>query len=396
MTERWQGMFCMDALATKFDLEYWDCTDVCKPAYEASTVLYRDYTRIIKDREDMRNQLSRLPKDTVILSHILLGGYNYELHRLISSYNKNRVGVDFWANSMYAFLKETTEQLDREKEGHFSSLHKKIDYYLSKIPILFYGVKFIELGGGEKFRAFKDEDKKTRRYFKSLALYKPYQITVKPRTEYSINHPDYEKYLGIIQSNENPLIEGKYIVFLDQYYPKHPTLKTENPEVDFDVLAQPYYESLNSFFDKIEMQYKCRVIIAGHPIANYEHNPFGGRQIIYYKTAELVSASIGVLMHYSFSVSFPILFNKPLCLITNKALAPATEIKRNQQRFSTTFNQKIVNTDDVANVAGVVTPIEDTIREKYINTFFDTSIKEKNEVILQHHIEKIHNEIIKI
>ena len=391
LTERWQGMFCADELSKKFDLEYWDCSSICKPFFEASSVLDRSFSRKIIDFSDMESQLSRLPQDTVIISHIHLEGFNYKLHKLISSYNRNRVYVDFWANRITAFLESSDSANNRRKEIRKNSIWSQL---LKRAPFLDSCVKFVEYKGGPEYRKYRDEHRKLQRYYKAVPLYNRFLISVKPHMRYSINHPDYEKFLSVVQDGGKALVEGRYAVFLDQCFPRHPSLKTENPDIDFEALAQPYYSSLNAFFDKIEKEFKCRVVIAGHPVANYEQNPFGDRQIFYFKTAELVASSIAVLMHCSFSISFPILFDKPVCLIANKALLQATEIRSNIGKFSIAFKKDIVDTDYAADVSKVLTPIDEAIRKKYIDTFFDTSIKESNGRLLAQHIESIHETIV--
>lgn len=391
LTERWQGMFCMDALANHFDLEYWDCSDICQPSFESSSSLKREYAKTICNVLEMEENLNRLPKDTVVFSHIHLEGYNYKLHKLISSYIRNRVYIDFWANRISLFVEEA-----ELKDGKSSkqTLSKKIEPFLKKIQPLYYLVKYLELGGGSKYIAFRDEDRKLRRYYKAVPLYNRFLITVKPHTAYSINHPDYEKYLSVKETNDKPLVDGRYVVYLDQCFPAHPSLKTENPDVDFESLAPSYYESMNSFFEKVEKQYGCEVVIAGHPIANYEKNPYGGRKIIYFKTAELVASSVAVLIHCSFSVSFPILFDKPFCILSNSAIRNATEVRNNIERFSKCFEQPIIDTDNVVDVTDIFKPLSREIRERYINMFFDTSVKEKNSEILANHIISIHAKIV--
>ena len=84
-------------------------------------------------------------------------------------------------------------------------------------------------------------------------------------------------------------------------------------------LAPLFYGSLNSFFSKVEQHFGCKVVIAAHPSSVYTNNPFDGRDIIYNKTCELIKDCTAVCMHTSNALSYAILFNKPLALLTNKA-----------------------------------------------------------------------------
>ena len=392
LTERWQGMFCIDALASKFDLEYWDCSKICEPAFEATTTLKRDYICTITNMEDMEDNLRRLTKDAVVISHIHLDGFNYEIHKLISKYIKTRVFVDFWANSIEAFVQNTTK-----KNTKIDKLIGYVKHLLWHSGAVYYLVRFLRAIRNRRLsdvRSAIDDRKNAKRFLRAKKLYNNIDITVLPHQQFSINHPDYEKYIDIISQEEKPIIEGDYIVFLDQYFPMHPTLKSENPDIDFDSLKEPYYNSLNLFFDKLEKEYGCPVVIAGHPIAKYDKNPFGNRSIVYFKTAELVHESKYVVLHNSYSISFVLLFNKPFCMITNNAHQFSSVSRKKNDLFGKTFKRDLVNVDLLQDVHHLFTLADYDVREKYIESFFDTNVKEKNAEILARHIEAIHYGIV--
>lgn len=396
LTDRWMKMFCMDELAIHFDMEYWDCSVICTPSFAASSCVERDYVRKIGSIGEMKKKLGRLPTDTIIVSHIHLDGFNYQLHKTISRYIKTRVYVDFWANDISGFLYGITSGDDIGISSH--SLFGRIKNQLRKIDGLYYLyliVKCLKRGYGKK-EFYTKLDKRNRfiRYEKSASLYNNVNITVLPRQRYSINHPDYEKYVTLVTSNCGSLVSGEYIVFIDQYYPLHPTLKSEDPNVDFSELVSPYFASLNSFFDRVEEEYHCPVVIAGHPIAKYDKNPFGGRRIMYFKTAELVQYSKAVLMHNSYSVSFVLLFDKPFCLLTNWAHRQSTETQRKIMLFGEAFNKEFIDVDNVNDVRGLFQKAKKEIRDKYINAFFDTTVMQKNDSILTNHLKNIHDDII--
>lgn len=394
LTERWQGMFCMDALANRFDFEYWDCSMICNPAFESVISLERDYVRTITNKVDMENNLQRLPQDTVVISHIHLDGFNYEIHKLISRYIKTRVYIGFWANSIEAFVRGTT--VDKNKSRNRKVI-EKAKQLLWQMGIVYYFIRFVRAIRNRRLSDLKsalDDRKRVKRQNRSKNLYNNINITVLPHQQFSINHPDYEKYLDIITQEKNRIIEGDYIVFLDQYFPAHPTLKSENPDIDFDSLKEPYYKSLNSFFDKIEKEYGCPVVIAGHPIAKYDKNPFRNRTIVYFKTAELVHESKYVVLHNSYSISFVLLFNKPFCMITNNAHQFSSVSRKKNDLFGKSFKRDLVNVDLLENVHNLFALADHDVREKYIESFFDTTVKEKNADLLARHIEAIHSGIV--
>ena len=89
LTSRWFNSFCMDELASIFDLEYWDLAGLANPTYEAreEDIIARDYSKRIDTLSELRRNLKQLSYDAVILSHIHMNEHNYKLHKLISSYH---------------------------------------------------------------------------------------------------------------------------------------------------------------------------------------------------------------------------------------------------------------------------------------------------------------------
>ena len=353
-----------------------------------------NYAVKINNVEELKRRLNHIPKDTIIISHIHLDGFNYKLHKIISCYNKFRVYVDFWANDISLFLYKQENKNTALPTG-LRLFWEKTKGSLRSYTPLFLLIKFIKTKGGKEFKAFIDERRRLGRLRKTESLYDHYYISVLPKQQYSINHPDYEKYLNLVQNNQSSIVEGRYIVFIDQYYPHHPTLKAENPDIDFESLSSSYYKSLNTFFDRIEQEFNCKVVIAGHPIAKFNTNPYGNREVIYYKTAELVHSAFAVCLHNSYSISFVLLFDKPFCLLTNNAHQYSSEMRKRISQYSHAFDKSIVNTDTIEDVKHIFEPARPEIRKEYINTFFDTSITEHNDILLSSHIEKIHSEIVK-
>ncbi len=123
---------------------------------------------------------------------------------------------------------------------------------------------------------------------------------------------DYDTYLYYRRSQDDKAVPTENIcVFLDEAITHHS---------DFGILglkpinAEEYFSSINQFFDFVEKTTGLQVVIAAHPRSDYELMPdvFEGRSIIKGKTVELTAKSSMVVMHGSTSVSFAILFNKPV------------------------------------------------------------------------------------
>lgn len=82
---------------------------------------------------------------------------------------------------------------------------------------------------------------------------------------------------------------------------------------------QEYYRMLNDVFDKIERITDRNILIAGHPNGedkqNYKEN-FGGRAVFFGLTAQLAERCELALTHYSTAIAFPVLWLKPIILLT--------------------------------------------------------------------------------
>ncbi len=128
---------------------------------------------------------------------------------------------------------------------------------------------------------------------------------------------DYDLYL---KYRNIPSQRSGDAVFLDQNLVYHPDLMITGSRQS--TTAAEYFPVLNRFFHIFEQRSGLRVIIAAQPRAQYAFRSdiFGGREIVSGKTAELVRDSEIVFAHYSASISFPVLWVKPIVLLTSNAL----------------------------------------------------------------------------
>lgn len=152
-----------------------------------------------------------------------------------------------------------------------------------------------------------------------------------------INYFDFDNYL----EQKTDIKTSNTIVFLDEYLPYHP---------DFDLLkiekinAHQYYNELNNFFNKIEAHTSSRVVIAAHPKADYNINPFNNRPIYFGKTLELVNKSKLVLTHASTSISFAVCATKKIILLdSNLFEINNSHLKNILNSFAAYLNLKVLN-----------------------------------------------------
>ncbi len=213
----------------------------------------------------------------------------------------------------------------------------------------------------------------------------------------AINHPDYESYLKIRNDN-NGIVEGKYIVFIDIYFPLHPDLvvlnklSSANPEL--------YYNSLRNYFDYLENRFQMPVVIAAHPKSNYQGGELGTRKIIAYKTDLLVKDSQMVINHLSSSTSYAILFNKPSVFITTNEMSKYTKLVYKLKCFALHLNKVVYNIDlvDYENIR--FEKFDNNYRKEYIYSYLTTpeieNVSNKEILIKEYNLlfEQIQNSII--
>lgn len=347
LSKRWHTSFCMDELAKIFDLEYWNLSGLANPTYEAreEDVIDRDYSKRIRSRFELRKNLRRLPVDTVVLSHIHPNEHNGRLHKLISSYQKNRVFVDFWGDYIpgydnMGFVECPNDVFNRQTRSIYKRLKREYyrnNYVLSSI------VNYVRMHNTARFSEWK------KKYSSRLSFesYNHYTISTTQGSHYQINLPDYETYLGLEKAQSPSLVEGRYLLWIDSFYPYHPIFSSVNPEVDFSSLAEGYYACINKLFERVEKQYNMEVVIAAHPVSNFQSNPFGGRKVFINQTAQLVQHATAVMMHYSHSVIWEILWNKPICFLTNQYVKYSDLLNKDTERMANSFNMQLYDMESI-------------------------------------------------
>lgn len=128
---------------------------------------------------------------------------------------------------------------------------------------------------------------------------------------------DYDIFLA---EKAKGLVQEDIAVFVDEFRPFHPDIKATG--VSVPVEAEEYYPPLRRLFDRIEAQTGLRVVIAANPRADYSKMPevYGGRELQYFKTAELIGRSRLVLGHRSTALAFGVLFGRPITLLASDKL----------------------------------------------------------------------------
>lgn len=131
---------------------------------------------------------------------------------------------------------------------------------------------------------------------------------------------DYESFLRVCAGHAESEHARDYIVYLDENITEH----EDNAEVG---LKQPaskllFGPSINRFFDAVEQATSLPIIIAGYPTSHpsRRNGEYGGRELIFGRTPELIRNARLVFAHASTALSFGVLWQRPLVFLTSKEI----------------------------------------------------------------------------
>lgn len=199
-----------------------------------------------------------------------------------------------------------------------------------------------------------------------------------------INSSDYSKYNF---TNYNKILNDKYIVFIDQYFPFHPDFIICGAR---SIPAEAYYNSLNKYFAFIEEKLNMKVVIAAHPksLRYREHNYFNGRDIYFGLTCPLVKYSSFVLAHNSTAVNYALMSNKPIFLLSSSTIMqylPNTVMS--MKYFANRFSIPFVDMDDKHSICEInfsgISKAQSMLYESFVNEYCTSPhLTEPNEKIV--------------
>ena len=305
-----------------FNVEVWDFASWLHP--DSLGVVPRTYPirgvvpRIIRTKKDAQSALADLKLNVFIVNLVNYFPRSYLLYKYISA-NKLPYAV-FMANAL-----PPTAPVESGRPALTERLAKLLtlkpatvwQQLFIRCPKKILGVRAasIVLSGGEKSNL--------------------YRYPIDASTERLWAHTlDYDVYLrNKSASSDNS--RARYFVFLDEYLPYHrdyDLLKMKAP-----VTAKEYYPALCRLFEAIEKNTGCHVIVAAHPMSDYEKHPdsFGGREVVCGRTAELVRGAECVIAHYSTAISFAVMYRKPVIFVTTNEIekSPANTFIRSMSQW---------------------------------------------------------------
>lgn len=398
LTDRWLNYYCLDGLAQCCHIEFWNCAGICVEAIGANEI-YRDFVKTIDTYSKLRTNLKRIPKDALIVSEHGACRGNYELLHIVRQYFRQIIIIDIWSYDALSILNLSANHVQGEppKFSLLVQLKKLLNLY----------IPFNVIRSFVKGKSMLEIQHRLKTYFSNLSelrnlriekkcygqFKKVYTMSYAKGSRYHVNLPDYETCL--LLEHSQPIRNDDYIVYIDQYFPLHPDIIAMSPSIDCPSFADEFYNSMNKFFERVELQYSCKVVIAAHPSSNYQkQNPFNGRDIYLYQTANLIKNCKAVLMHYSNSTFFVAYYNKPVAIINNNAIKSIPVFSIGTNNNARALGTKVVDTD-LLECDSIFKPIHQGIRQSYLDATADISCKERNVELYEHNFIEIYNEIHK-
>lgn len=348
---RRKELFYIDELiATGYHVEVWDMSQFVFPGIKLTDEITENYLIKISSLSKIKELLKNTDiKSTIFFVEIHNCWHNRNVFRLLSYYQCTTIKMDLYAN---LFIKKTLAEKICQFLLSFNLkiLSSKISALANIIYNKYYHIRFPNY------------------YLSSSNLHHP---------DYRINHPDYEKYKF---KTHTPIIENKYIVFLDTYFPYHPDLQYFDHfnKNQVTICADNYHTTLTKFFDFLETKYHMPVVIAAHPKSAYSGNEFGKRKIIKYHTDNLIINASLILTQTSNAISYITLANKPVIFVMTNASNQIFRYKFMTQLLAKTLKKKTYNIDNIPDYTCIDdSQIENKTRLNYIYNYL-TSPETKN------------------
>lgn len=374
----------LDDLQYTFDLEFWDCSDICARAVYGDWNIERSYAFKINTLKEFRDRLSLLPRDTVIIEW---GVYNgeiraYKFHNVLSSFFTNLCRIYF-----EVFIPHVEQHAQCDNDCCVRAIEKESLLIRGKRILRKY-LRLLKLVLVHPIDAIAEYKK--HKFQKTIAQYKLYEISAVKGAKHHINHPNYDTYMRnkLTHTEHNE----RYILYIDSYFPYHPEYPTSS---DINQIAKVHFKKLNAFFDRVEKYYDCRVIIAAHPIADYRDNPFGGREICYDNSERLIAGSIACLQHGSCALSYVMLHNKPVALLLDEEMKCNQRWIKAVETYHNKYNIELKYIDDLS-VSPEIPILPNGMRDVFIKEMYgdvDESHYEYNKDLLKKNLIEIYHEM---
>jgi hypothetical protein len=191
-----------------------------------------------------------------------------------------------------------------------------------------------------------------------------------------VHSTDFDTFLSIKAAFLPRVVEEKYAVFLDEFYPYHPDNLAMG--IDLKIDADEYYRTLDCFFRHLETIHSVQIVVAAHPRSDYElrGDNFYGRKVIKGQTGLLVRDSEFVIAHQSTSTSFAACFQKRVFFVVSNQIDKTRDFLT-IRLTAAWFGESVINVDKPFENSMTLRNVKPKLPElkRYIDTFltYDSS-----------------------
>jgi len=310
--------FIKDLISKNYQVEYWDLSCLLFKYDDFVYKIKRNYIRKIKSYEELKSLLSQ--QDNLNTLYMII--YRpLRLYRMLSKFNVKL--LYFERGCLPQLSNRSLISKIRQKTVSLFNIEKISGFFSQKTTAILKRIKMLKeidivFAAGEV----------GENMHRDTSMVVP------------VNFFDYDEYVKV-KSEDRCLVNGRYCVYLDDNIVDDPDFVIFRVKT---VKADAYYNALNRFFKYIEDIYKVKVVIAAHPKAVYERNPFDGREIYRFETCTLAKGCEFALAHFSTSVSFPVLFKKPVIFMYTSEMKKMAYFKTINS-FAEALNRSVVNID---------------------------------------------------
>ena len=203
---------------------------------------------------------------------------------------------------------------------------------------------------------------------------------------------DYSEYLMKYTVCENTSkINKNYAVLLDAPSPYFSDDKLITGEKE-RLSKKVWYPKVNNFLDFLELKYNLNTIIAGHYKTCFESpsKVFNGREVSYGETLELVFNSQFVITRESTSISFAVIFRKPIIFIYSDQLKRDKVQMASIKLLARTLGTIPVNIENLSENLDSFLTVDEEKYAEYERLYLSQgySIKPNSQIIYEDFIER--------
>jgi hypothetical protein len=286
-----QNYYFKELIKVNFEIEVWDITNIIFREMSLPDEIDRYYIKKLHSKNEFKECFSKTDiNDTIFISCM---SYNYDSLWIYKLFSKHKY-------LLYSF-----------ERANFSAPTKTILYSISRINNLISNHNIIQYLKRIYVHLLR-KIKFIRRYDNVFATgAHASQALNNSHNVIPINNFDYDRYLTIPDSPSS-IGDSRYCVFLDDGITSSPDLKILNIK---PIDSSLYFEKINDYINDIEQKNQLKVVVALHPKTVESEHLFKNRLCIKYKTGQLIKDSEFVITHTSSSVSYAVLFKKPILFI---------------------------------------------------------------------------------